>query len=134
MLEQYTTTVNSIIIYQCQQSGFTPSVPSSVCGEDERWSPDPTQVVCVMLPGTSIYYRLILNVISCGHQQPIVEPKQYLLYASETLLVRHYIRMLLKCFVYSTVVWVTSYIYLPSSAWSYRFVLRYTQHQGLNDH
>ena len=45
------TTVSSVIVYQCQQSGFTPSSPSSVCGEDGRWGPDPSQVVCVMLPG-----------------------------------------------------------------------------------
>ena len=45
------TAVSSVIIYQCQQSGFAPSAPSSVCGEDGRWSPDPSQVVCVELPG-----------------------------------------------------------------------------------
>ena len=45
------TTVSSVIVYQCQQSGFTPSPPNSVCGEDERWSPDPSQVVCEMIPG-----------------------------------------------------------------------------------
>ena len=52
VLEPHNTTVSSVIVYQCQQSGFTPSVPSSVCGEDERWSPDPSHVVCEMLPGT----------------------------------------------------------------------------------
>ena len=47
------TTVSSVIVYQCQQSGFIPSIsaPSSVCGYDGRWSPDPSQVVCVELPG-----------------------------------------------------------------------------------
>ena len=45
------TAASSVIFYQCQQSGFAPSVPSSVCGEDRRWSPDPSQVVCVELPG-----------------------------------------------------------------------------------
>ena len=45
------TTVSSVVIYQCQQSGFIPSAPTSVCGEDGRWSPDPSQVVCVELPG-----------------------------------------------------------------------------------
>ena len=120
-------TVNSLIFYQYRQSGFAPSVPSSVCGEDE--SPDPTQVVCVMLPGTSIY-RDYKEVNSYCHflwtsATYIAEPKQYLLYASETLLVRHYIRMLLKCFVYS----------IPPQRWSYRFVLCYTQHcKNLNDH
>ena len=46
-----TTTVNSVIIYQCQ-AGFTPSVPSSVCGADERWTPDPSQVECGMIAPT----------------------------------------------------------------------------------
>jgi len=41
-----TTTVNSVIFYQCQQSGFAPSSTSSVCGEDEMWSPDPSRVMC----------------------------------------------------------------------------------------
>ena len=49
--EYNTTTVSSVIIYQCQQQEFTPSVRSSVCGEDERWSPDPSQVMCrIMVP------------------------------------------------------------------------------------
>ena len=52
MLELHTTTVNSVILYQCQQSGFAPSSNSSVCEEDGRWSPDPSQVMCVMVPGT----------------------------------------------------------------------------------
>ena len=51
VVQPHNTTVSSVIIYQCQQSGFTPSVPSSVCGEDERWSPDPSQVVCVTSTG-----------------------------------------------------------------------------------
>ena len=46
-----TTTVSSLIVYQCQQEGFVPSVSSSVCGEDGRWSPDPSQVVCAAVPG-----------------------------------------------------------------------------------
>ena len=54
VVQPHTTTVSSVIVYQCQQSGFAPSVPSSVCGEDGRWSPDPSQVVCVMLPGMLI--------------------------------------------------------------------------------
>ena len=49
--EYNATTVSSVIVYQCQQSGFAPSSPNSVCGEDGRWNPDPSQVVCVMLPG-----------------------------------------------------------------------------------
>ena len=47
-----TTTVSSVIVYQCQQEGFAPSVSSSVCGEDGRWSPDPSQVVCAAVRGT----------------------------------------------------------------------------------
>ena len=52
VLEPHTTTVSSVIVYQCQQSGFAPSLPSSVCGEDGRWSPDPSQVVCLEVPTT----------------------------------------------------------------------------------
>ena len=51
VVQPHTTTVSSMIIYQCRQLGFAPSQPSSVCGEDGTWSPDPTQVVCLMLPG-----------------------------------------------------------------------------------
>ena len=51
VVQPHNTTVSSVIIYQCQQSGFTPSVPSSVCVEDERWSPDSSQVVCVTSTG-----------------------------------------------------------------------------------
>ena len=40
-------TVSSFIFYECQQSGFTPSNSSSICGEDEMWSPDPSQVMCL---------------------------------------------------------------------------------------
>ena len=47
--EYNTTTVNSVIVYQCEQPGFTLSVPSSVCGEDERWNPDPSEVMCRMM-------------------------------------------------------------------------------------
>ena len=42
-----------MIFYQCQQPGFTPSPQSSVCGEDE-WSPNPSQVVCVMITATTV--------------------------------------------------------------------------------
>jgi len=38
-----------VIVYDCQQ-GFTPSNTSSVCGEDAMWSPDPSQIICVMNP------------------------------------------------------------------------------------
>ena len=48
---QYTSTrVGSVIFYQCWQSGFDPSSLSAVCMEDGRWSPDPSQVVCRMIP------------------------------------------------------------------------------------
>ena len=50
MVQPHTATVSSVIVYQCQQSGFTPSLPSSVCGDDGTWSPDPSQVMCVMIP------------------------------------------------------------------------------------
>ena len=50
VLEPYNTTVGSVIVYQCQQSGFCSSQASSVCGEDGRWSPDPSQVLCTMIP------------------------------------------------------------------------------------
>ena len=54
MVQPYTTTVSSVIVYQCQQSGFAPSRPSSVCGEDGRWSPDPSQVVCMIITATTV--------------------------------------------------------------------------------
>ena len=55
VVQPHSTTISSVIVYQCQQSGFTPSPPSSVCGEDGTWSPDPTQVVCVMvIPTTTV--------------------------------------------------------------------------------
>ena len=76
VLEQHTTTVNSIIIYQYQQSGFTPSVPSLVCTEDERWSSDPTQVVCVMLNRYTLIKNTEVNLYPHSFQT--------LLYASKT--------------------------------------------------
>ena len=55
MVQPHNTTVSSVIVYQCQQSEFAPSVPNSVCGEDGTWSPDPTQVVCMMMiPTTTV--------------------------------------------------------------------------------
>ena len=55
VVQPHNTAVSSVIFYQCQQSGFTPSPPSSVCGEDGRWSPDPTQVACMMvIPTTTV--------------------------------------------------------------------------------
>ena len=50
VVQPHNTTVSSIIIYQCQQPGFTPSPPDSVCDENGTWSPDPSQVMCVMIP------------------------------------------------------------------------------------
>ena len=52
MVQPHNITVSSVIVYQCQQSGFTPSPPDSVCDENGTWSPDPTQVVCSMIPTT----------------------------------------------------------------------------------
>ena len=62
VVQPHNTTVSSVIVYQCQQSGFTPSVPSSVCGEDERWSPDPSQVVCATLTGMLMEIIVILQL------------------------------------------------------------------------
>ena len=53
VLEPHNTAVSSVIFYQCQQSGFMPSAPSSVCGEDGTWSPDPSQVTCMVTPVTT---------------------------------------------------------------------------------
>ena len=61
MVQPYNTTVSSVIVYQCQLSGFAPSVPTSVCGEDGRWSPDPSQVLCVTVPGNLQINRLFLQ-------------------------------------------------------------------------
>ena len=50
-VEPYNTTlVGSVILYQCEQSGFTPSSASSTCETNEMWSPDPSQVVCSIIP------------------------------------------------------------------------------------
>ena len=45
-----TTTVSSEVFYQCQKAEFAPSEPRSKCGEDVKWTPDPSQVVCRMIP------------------------------------------------------------------------------------
>lgn len=47
-----TTAVGSVIFYDCQP-GFLPSNMSSMCGEDEMWSPDPFQVTCKMVTPTT---------------------------------------------------------------------------------
>ena len=53
--QPHNTTVSSVIIYQCQQSGFTPSPPSSVCADNGIWSPDFSQVMCMMeIPTTTV--------------------------------------------------------------------------------
>ena len=52
VVQPYRNAVNSEIVYQCEESGFTPSSNSSLCGEDEMWSPDPSQVVCRMMTTT----------------------------------------------------------------------------------
>ena len=53
VLEPHNTAVSSVIFYQCQQQGLVPSVPSSVCGEDGEWSPDPSQVMCMVTQVTT---------------------------------------------------------------------------------
>ena len=42
-----------MIVYQCQQPGFAPSPPSSMCVDNGTWSTDPTQVICTMIPTTA---------------------------------------------------------------------------------
>ena len=49
MVQPHNNAVNSEIVYQCVESGFTLSSNSSLCGEDGMWSPDPSQVVCRMI-------------------------------------------------------------------------------------
>ena len=54
MFEPYNTTVSSVVFYQCRP-GFTATPPDSVCDENGTWSPDPTQVMCVMvIPTTTV--------------------------------------------------------------------------------
>ena len=53
VLEPHNTAVSSVIFYQCQQSGLVPSVPSSMCGEDGMWSPDPSLVTCMVTTVTT---------------------------------------------------------------------------------
>ena len=66
VVQSHNTTVSSVIFYQCQQSGFVPSSNSSVCGEDGRWSPDPSQVMCVTVPGT-LMEIVVLFLFSASH-------------------------------------------------------------------
>ena len=49
MFELHSNAVNSEIVYQCEESGFTPSGNRSLCGEDGMWSPDPSEVICRMI-------------------------------------------------------------------------------------
>ena len=49
VVQPHNTTVSSVIVYQCQQSVFASQL-SSVCVDNGTWSPDPTQVVCTMIP------------------------------------------------------------------------------------
>ena len=49
MVQSHRNAVNSEIAYQCEESGFSPSSNSSLCGEDGVWSPDPSQVECRMI-------------------------------------------------------------------------------------
>ena len=54
VVQPHNTTVSSVILYQCQQSGFAPSPPSSVCVDNGTWSTDPSQVVCRLIPTTTM--------------------------------------------------------------------------------
>ena len=49
MVQSHRNAVNSEIVYRCEESGFTPSSNSSLCGEDGMWSPDPSRVECRMI-------------------------------------------------------------------------------------
>ena len=49
MVQPHSNVVNSEIVYQCEESGFSPSSNSSLCGEDGMWSPDSSQVMCMMI-------------------------------------------------------------------------------------
>ena len=49
MVQPHRNVVNSEIVYQCEESGFSPSSNSSLCGEDGMWSPDPSRVECRMI-------------------------------------------------------------------------------------
>ena len=62
VVQPHTTTVSSLIVYQCQQTGFAPSPPSSVCVEDGTWSPDPSQVVCVTLTGIVMHSAIVVEL------------------------------------------------------------------------
>ena len=46
------TTVGSVIELQCATEGFVPS-SNVVCGEDGRWIPDPSKVVCRRVTSTT---------------------------------------------------------------------------------
>ena len=50
---------------------YNATTVSSVCGEDERWSSDPSKVVCVMIPGMLGRFLILL----CSHSLWSVEPK-----------------------------------------------------------
>ena len=52
VLQPHSNVVNSEIVYQCEELGFSPSSNSSLCGEDGRWSPDPSEVICRMMNTT----------------------------------------------------------------------------------
>ena len=54
VVQPHNITVSSVIFYQCQQSGFAPSPPSSVCLDNGTWSPDFSQVVCTMILTTTL--------------------------------------------------------------------------------
>ena len=67
-MEPYNTTkVGSVIFYQCQQSGFSPSSVDSVCEANEIWIPDPSQVVCTdQFPIIAGKVRKRMSLCSCA--------------------------------------------------------------------
>ena len=64
-----TTTVSSEVFYHCQKSGFVPSEPRSKCGEDVRWTPDPSQVVCRMMTPKENLGQYILTRVNLYKMQ-----------------------------------------------------------------
>ena len=72
VLEPHNTAVSSVIVYQCQQAGFTPSAPSSVCEEDGRWSPDPSQVTCMVTPVMSVVTTMPTGTVGDYDYKPFL--------------------------------------------------------------
>ena len=64
-----TTSVSSEVFYQCQKAGYVPSEPRSKCGEDVRWTPDPSQVVCRMMTPKENLGEYILTRVNLYEMQ-----------------------------------------------------------------